>query len=350
MKTRHLLLNTATLLLVLASCSNSGNSGFATQFGREESFTEFIGLEIRNRQNEKLGNIRHITVDLENARVVEVVVNASGYGRGITSVAPRALTFDSQRKVMWIDMTRERFDAAPRVNPADITGDYQRDRIAAMNRYCGLEPWFYVQGQKQDSNAQILRLGHVRRSDQVMNLPLVNKQGTSLGRITTLRMDITKGQVVHVVVDRGGYSDYLSVVQPRALTYNAERNGLVLDDSPAQLAGLPRFRWTGMGKNSYEEEKYTNRAGTKDGKPMRISGMEQGENYRDRQKTALIRELIQSASGLSRSGRAVQVATLNAQTTLRGQVSTEVEKARIGQIAMDAGRLENVSNLITVRP
>lgn len=348
MKIRHLL-TTATTLLVLSSCSNSGNSGLSTHFGREESFTEFIGLEIRNRQNEKLGNIRHITVDLENARVVEVVVNASGYSRGITSVAPRALTLDSQRKLMWIDMSRERFDAAPRVNPADITGDYQRDRIAAMNRYCGLEPWFYVEGQKQSSNAKTLRLGHVRRSDQVMNLPLVNTQGTSLGRITTLRMDINKGQVVHVVVDRGGYADYLNVIQPRALTYNTERNGLVLDDSPAQLAGQPRFRWTGMGKNSYEEEKYVNRAGTEDGKPMRSSGMEQGEDYRDRQKTALIRARIQSDSGLSSSGRAVQVATLNAQTTLRGQVSTEAEKARIGQIAMDAGRLENVSNLITVR-
>ncbi len=78
--------------------------------------------------------------------------------------------------------------------------------------------------------------------------------------------------------------------------------------------------------------------------------MELGDNYRDRLKTAHIHERIQSSFGLSNSGRAVRVATLNAQTTLRGRVSTEVEKAQIGQIAMQAGRLENVSNLIEVRP
>jgi sporulation protein YlmC with PRC-barrel domain len=348
MKIFHLL-PSAFILLSFASCSRSRSPGHTTKLGREETFMEFKGLEIRNRQNEKLGNILFLTVDLENARLVEVVVEAARPGRGITSVAPRTLTLESEQNLMWIDMSRERFDAAPRVNPADVTGDYQRDRIAALNRYSGLEPWFYVQGQTQHSDAKTLRLGHVRRSEQVVNLPLVNKRGTSLGRLTTLRTDISKGQIIHVVVDRGGFTENLSVTQARALTYNAQRNGLVLDDTQAQLAGEPGFLWTGSSHTAYQEQKNKNRAGTEDGKTMTASGMEQGDDYRDTQKTSRIRSGIHSAFGLSSRGRAVQVATLNAQTTLRGQVSTEAEKAQIGQIAMRSGRLENVSNLIEVR-
>jgi osmotically-inducible protein OsmY len=183
-----------------------------------------------------------------------------------------------------------------------------------------------VQGQTQHSDAKTLRLGHVRRSEQVVNLPLVNKRGTSLGRLTTLRTDISKGQIIHVVVDRGGFTENLSVTQARALTYNAQRNGLVLDDTQAQLAGEPGFLWTGSSHTAYQEQKNKNRAGTEDGKTMTASGMEQGDDYRDTQKTSRIRSGIHSAFGLSSSGRAVQVATLNAQTTLRGQVSTEAEK------------------------
>jgi osmotically-inducible protein OsmY len=42
--------------------------------------------------------------------------------------------------------------------------------------------------------------------------------------------------------------------------------------------------------------------------------------------------------------------TLNAQTTLRGHVNTIEGKRRIGEIAMKAGRPENVSNQLQVRP
>jgi sporulation protein YlmC with PRC-barrel domain len=346
MKTRHILLTT---LLILTGCSSQSVPGNATNFRAEETFTEYNGLEIRNLQNEKLGNIRFVTVDLEDARIVEVIVDAARPGSGITSVAPRALRLDSKAKVMWLDMSRERFAAAPRINPAEITGSCQRERLAAVNRYYGLKPWFYEQGQTSHSNSQTLRLGEVRRSSQVLNLPVISSQGGRIGSVTALRMDIAKGQIVHVVVKRDGFGGGLNVVQARALRYTANKDALILDATQVQLGGEPRFQWTDSSHTSYREEQYVNRAGSADGKTMRASGMEQGDDFRDRQKTALISERIQSASGLSSSGRAVQVATLNAQTTLRGQVSSEAEKTQIGQIAMQAGRLENVSNLIEVR-
>jgi sporulation protein YlmC with PRC-barrel domain len=346
MKTRQLLLTT---LLIFTGCSSQSVPGNALNYRAEKTFTEYNGLEIRNRQNEKLGNIRFVTVDLENARIVEIIVDPALPGRGLTSVAPRALTLDSKAKVMWLDMSRERFDAAPRVNPADTTGAFQRERIAAVNRYYGLKPWFYEQGQTPHGEAKTLRLGEVRRSSQVLNLPVVSSRGVRIGSVNTLRMDITKGQIIHVVVKSDGFGSGLNVVQARALRYTANKDALILDDTQVQLDGEPRFRWSDSSQTAYREEQYVNRAGSVDGKTMRAAGMEQGDDFRDRQKTALIRERLQSASGLSSSGRAVQVATLNAQTTLRGQVSTEAEKAQIGQIAKQAGRAENVSNLITVR-
>jgi sporulation protein YlmC with PRC-barrel domain len=74
-----------------------------------EKFTRLIGLEIRNLQDEKLGKVKFITVDLENARLVEIVVTTTGgvwgLGTKITAVPPRACILDEEKNVMRIDTT-----------------------------------------------------------------------------------------------------------------------------------------------------------------------------------------------------------------------------------------------------
>ncbi len=68
------------------------------------------------------------------------------------------------------------------------------------------------------------------------------------------------------------------------------------------------------------------------------------------QKTGKINQGIQGNSGLSGNAKNVEVVTLNSQTTLRGHVNTAADKAKIGAIATKAGRQENVSNQLEVRP
>jgi len=334
------------------------------QYRASESFTEFHGLEVRDLQNEKLGRVKYITVDLENARLVEVVVRTGGGFLGIGSktiaVPPRALTFDDRNQVMRLNATKAKFDAAPRFDTSDLTGSSSRERVAAVNRYFGLEPWFFTEGQAVRKNAQILRLGYVQRTDLILGLPIRNTTGDFVGRVDTLRMDMTKGQVIHVVVATQAAESPLSVIQARALRFNSARNALVLDNSLAELADEPNFKWLNRSRTLYNEEQYVNRdvvnnndnrlgenglsRTNRTGAPM-----EQGQKFRDEQKTIRIKQEIRADSSLSASARNVEVVTLNAQTTLRGHVSRASDKQRMGEIAARAGRPENVSNLVIVR-
>ena len=308
--------------------------------------------------------MKFITVDLENARLVEVVVRAGGgfLGMGGTTIAvpPRTVTFDERNQVMRLNATKAKFDAAPRFNASDIAGSSTRERVAEVNRYFGQEPWFFTQGQVVKKNAQILRLVYVQRSDLILGLPIRNTTGDFIGRVTTLRMDMPKGPVVHVVVATQAAENPLSTIQPRALRFNPARNGLVLDNSLAELADEPHFKWLNGSRTSYKEEPYVNRdvlngnnnrIGETGQKRTNRTGapMEQGQNFRDEQKTSAIKQAIMADSSLSASARDVQVVTLNAQTTLRGHVGRAADKQRIGQIAANAGRPENVSNLVEVR-
>ena len=311
-----------------------------------KSFTEFIGLDVKNLQNETLGKVKLITVDLQNARVAEVVVRAGGglFGIGARdyAVAPLALSLDTPAHCLRLDRSPSAFQNGPRYDTSHTNADTARGQVAQVTRHFGLEPWFFEEGEIPVKNAEILRIGPIRRSDQILGLPVSGPNGDYMGHVDALRMDLPKGQVIHVVTRNRNGSAADSVVQPRALRFNPTTTALTYDTNNSNLADEPRFKWTNSQRTSYREEQYVNRDETR-------QSMEQGANFRDRQKTSRIQSAIRKNSFLSSSARQVRVVTLNAQTTLVGQVGSEEEKRRIGQIAIEAGRLENVSNLIQVR-
>ncbi len=334
-------------------------------FRATEDFTEFIGLEVRNPQNVRLGKIKFITADLVNARLVEVVVTSGGFlgmGGTTTSVPPTALTLDKASHVARLNVSKAKFQGAPKFNTSDVASYSDRARLAQVHRYYGLEPWFYLEGQAVRKNAEILQLGHVQKTSTILKLNIKNSRGQHVGGIGTLMMNLPKGQIVHVIVDTAamGGSNH-TVVQARALQFNSNHSGLVLDDTRAEFAGNPQFEWRNGGRNTFQQESYVNRDVEADeGRHSRQSAREgivrvsipmpEGQSFRDEQKTRRIKEAIQADRSLSAHSKSVEVVTVNDQTTLRGHANSKEAKLRIGDIAAKLDRPENVSNLIEIRP
>ena len=330
----------------------------------QQNFTELEGIEVRNLQNEKLGRVKFITADLENARLVEVVMSSGGFlgiGGKCTSAPPRAFTMDTSKQVLRLDVSKARFDAAPRFNTSDVSAYSQPARVAEVIRHYGLQPWFYTDGKSHSNNAETLRLGHVERTDRILGMQIKSPTGQYLGQVGGVQMDLIKGQITHVVDetqvmgDNGTY-----ILQARALRYNAENNGLILYENLAQLKGEPHLQWVGENREYFQEESFVNRKvqadqglhskqNAQEGIVNRAAAMQQGANFRDVKKTKLIKQGILADASLSSDAKGVEVVTLNAQTTLRGHVNTEASRRRIGVIAANAGRPENVSNQIEVR-
>lgn len=174
-------------------------------------------------------------------------------------------------------------------------------------------------------------------------------------------MDLPTGRILHVVVVTNAKESPRSVIQARALRFNSNKNGLVLDDSPVEIAGEPHFKWLNGNRTSFQQETYVNREvkadhglhsrqNAQEGMVGEANSMKKGQNFRDQQKTARINRAIQADPSLSVNAKNVEVATLNGQTTLRGHVNSAEGKQKIGQIAIDSGLDENVSNLLEVRP
>jgi len=330
-----------------------------------EKFHEFQGMRVRNLQDEELGRVTDITVDLQNARLVEVLVTRSsgflGLSSKTTAVPARALTTDFAPDTLRLDVSKEKFQSAPKFNLRDIEGASQPERVAGVLRYFGFEPWFYLKGQTVEKNAEIVKLGHVHRAHLLLGFPITNTRGEYLGRVGLVTVDLPTGRVLHVIMVTNAAVSPRSSIQARALRFNPEKTGLVLDDSLVELAGEPHFKWLDENHQNFQQETYVNRDADADngfhsrqnkqeGIVGEVAVMKQGESFRDRKKTARILQAIQSDPELSANARNVEVVTYNGQTTLRGHVNSDSGSRRIESIAAKAGRAENVSNLLKVRP
>ncbi|OYW17821.1 MAG: hypothetical protein B7Z52_06100 [Burkholderiales bacterium 12-64-5] len=295
---------------------------------------------------------------------MEVVISSGGFmgiGDKITSAPPRAFTLDPNRQILRLNVTKARFDAAPSFKTSDVASYSQRDRVAAVLRYFGMQPWFHLDGQVATQNAEILTLGKVRKTQDILGLQIKSRTGEYLGQVGGLLIDLPKGQIVHVVDDTQSMgNDGSYILQARALRYNARHSGLVLDENFASLIDQPHFKWIGGTRQSYQQEGYVNtqvradggrhsKQNAQDRVVAQATPMGQGMNFRDVKKTHQINRGIQASSHLSAKAKNVEVVTVNAQTTLRGRVNTTADRSKIGAIAAAAGRPENVSNQLEVR-
>ncbi len=82
---------------------------------------EVVGLEVRTLQEQKLGTVDDVILDLRAGRVVAVVVASGGVlGVGATqrTVPPAAFHYDEGKNVLHVDITKESFELNPTFDPS----------------------------------------------------------------------------------------------------------------------------------------------------------------------------------------------------------------------------------------
>jgi hypothetical protein len=315
------------------------------RLGAQKPLDHFTNIQIKNLQGESLGRIMDLGIDLINGRIVEVLVasdSSLGVGSKIVAVPPLALIPDQLNEVYQLNVSADVFKAAAAIDLSQWLDAGRSDRIAAAYRLFGQDPYFLEEGDtasKTDSRPKV-SLGYVERSSKIVDLPVGNLQNENFGKVWALVMDIPKGHILNVIVLAPGNFKTKSIVPAMVLSFNAKRNALLLDETKKEYADEPRYVLTEAAFGNpahYERESYK-------GAHTSVA-LEQGSSYRDVDQTVRINKDIRAAKI---NGRNVEVGTINDRVTLRGWVTTDEDKRRIGEIAIAAARLELVDNQITV--
>ena len=370
-------------------------------FRAAQSSYSIIGKKVVNTREKTLGTVTDLGIDLENGRLVEVIVSSPsgflGLGQRTVAVPPGALVYDLQNGVMRLDMEKDLFKVAPKINWANWAEHTQITHVSEAYRYFAQEPYFAADGEGSPfGNTSLEPLGYVQRVSK-LGLPVKNLQGEELGRVNSVQFDLATGIVSHIIVQAPGFTQpmdtssvqapgfsqtmstssggvtrrrivqgpgvfqTMTVIQPQALKFNAARDGLLLDVSKQAFKDEPRFKSTFARKGEFQQESFVNRTvaandgvntkqNVRDDIASTYTPLAQGTTFRDVDKTYRIYAAMREDASLSKTAQNVEVGTLNDRTTLRGNVNTAEEKRIIGEIAASVGLPENVSNLLEVRP
>jgi sporulation protein YlmC with PRC-barrel domain len=337
-------------LSVLAGCFFSlaqaaDNDPDPALLGHEKTVIPLKQVHVENLQGEHLGRFSDIAIDLDNGRIVEVLVRRGGFmglGGDIVAVPPGALKTDNATGIYRINMSKAVFKAAPAVKTSMWNDADRSTRVAAAYRYFGLEPYFSEKTEKPDSSGKRSErpMGYIERSTKIVGMTVVNKNEVVLGKVDSLSFDVSTGKVSNVVILAPGNLNERSVVPSMALRYNPARLGLVLDDTPAEFAAEPRIVQTVAANGqpaTTVEESYEG--------PVTAGALEQGKTENDRKRTADIKRAINTAKI---SAKHVEVGTINGRVTLRGWAETSADRDSIEAIAITEATVELVDNQITV--
>ena len=213
--------------------------------GMETEVHEFDRIRIKNVQEESLGRIIDLDIDLINGRVVEMLMASDrplDLDPAIALMSPHPLISDPPNDVCRLNVSVDVIKSAP-VNDISKCFDSGRsDRLAVAYRILGQEPSFLEDtgSASRTVNRRKLLFESVARSSRIVRLLVWNLRNQQFGEVYAMTLDIPNARIRSFAILAPGNFDTRSVIPTMGLSFNATRRALVLDDSNAGYASGPR--------------------------------------------------------------------------------------------------------------
>jgi len=121
--------------------------------------SRLMGTTAKNNENEKLGSVNNMVIDLSAGRVVEVILAEGGFlggERELSAVPPQAFHWNADNSALMLDTTKDALRAAPHFKPSQWGYAYEPDSIAAVYRNYKV-PVYFAGTSTMDNGAQNVR-------------------------------------------------------------------------------------------------------------------------------------------------------------------------------------------------
>jgi hypothetical protein len=179
----------------------------STQFGHMEKASKLIGMAVKNNQDEKLGKVDNLIVDLENGRIAHVIISSGGFlgiGDELSVAPPTAFHYDTAQRVLHLDTTKEALMKAPHFKTSEWPNLDDPAYSSQVYSSYRVEPYFSAKADA-DNTARNVR---DRQDTQITPLD----QGSSKADVETTR------RIRKEILDREGLS--LNARNVKVITVN----------------------------------------------------------------------------------------------------------------------------------
>jgi sporulation protein YlmC with PRC-barrel domain len=346
--------------------------------------TDALGKDVKNLQDEKLGKVEEMVIDVESGQILEILLGSGGVlgvGDKLIALPPRVFTCEPPHPTIRLNISKDKLNGAPAFEMSKWAEITQPDRVAERYRYFGQEPAFLSMSRGVSPNAPSRGFTKAERATKVIGASVRNPSHEKLGKVENLMVDIEAGRLVHVVVGSGGVlgiGEELRAIPTMAFRYGERDGTLFLSLSKEAFTVAPHFKgnvWPDFNDvaysagiyRAYQLEPYfsvtdsdtrrnvreqktdvdTTRQNTRDRDEKQLTPLDQGNSEADIAISRSIRKELMDDKSLSTTARNIKIITVNGYVTLRGPVENEAERSTIEAIAQRAA--QKVDNQLEVK-
>lgn len=343
--------------------------------------SEILGMEIRNRENETVGSVDDLAVDLSNGRITAVILSSGGFlgiANELSIVPPSALTLDPEKKTFSANLTKDQLTNAPHFQGDEYPDLNDQKYMLGVYQAYQAEP--YLEDTRDETTVDGGR--RILRASELLGMDVNNHQDETIGDINELILNHSLDRITSVVVSSGGFlgiGNTLSVLPVGTVT--TTKDAVLVNATKETLEQSPRFEenaWPErMNAPSYLVDVYapyqfqgeqedeeteisasidTKRPGTttrsesdRDKEPESLTAQDQSNAPGDLDATKQIRREIVSRDDLSFAAKNIRVITRDGKVTVTGHVASEDEIETILEIVRDEMGEGQVTNNLEVQ-
>ena len=254
-------LSFAALPLVAADKDNdkATRQGRAS-FGHIDRANKIIGKEVRSTDNQKLGKIDNLIVDLESGRVLYAIIGSGGVaGVGEKKYAVAPALFSHEGDNLQVSVDKAKITSAPEfTRNIDKENELSKaDYVHRVYQHYGQNPWW--QGSKPAGEGSF---NNVFKASELMGKNVENVSNQAIGEVENLAVDLAAGRVVFVILEPSptlGLANNFYALPPDAFTRAAEGKKLATDLTKEKLASAPHFEknnWAKLEDRSFASQVY----------------------------------------------------------------------------------------------
>jgi len=234
--------------------------------------SKIIGTKVIGSDNEKLGSIDNLAIDLDSGRVVFAVVSSGGVlgvGDKLTAVPCKALKFSDLNNPAKLNIDKTTFDAAPKIDKDSWNNLNDPNWRTTTYKHYNLEanwdaPLDLRTGEHAGKTAtdKPMTMNLVKASEAI-GMDVHNPQNDNLGDIKDLVVDVNRYQVVYSVLGFGGVltmGEKLFAVPWQSLKLNRADKMFVLNVDKDKLKTAPGFdkdKWPDMTDPNWSQNVYS---------------------------------------------------------------------------------------------
>ncbi len=241
---------------VPVNAQTSARSNSINPLAHAERAANLFGREIMSSDNQKIGKVDNLVVDLESEHILYVIVDDSS--RGKVAVVPEVFGASSG-KTLQADVTKQKIDGAPQFtsnmdSPAELG---QASFIAGVYQYFGVSPWW--QGNTPANQGSF---HNVHKLNQLIGMSVEDVNNQNIGKISNVVVDMPSGRLLYAVFSPASslnLGDNLFAMPSDAFTLSSDQKHLVTGVDKQKLAAAPHFQknqWPTLSDPTFASQVY----------------------------------------------------------------------------------------------